>query len=220
MMDAKYVLAHVNNKKIKIRLGLYRPLLDSYGFRKWNKLEVEFVNVLKGKLERGEISESDIEGEMTKWSVRQIEVMEKKKRKLKVYELMEDKLNKLNEEIRSSLKRDKKKCIRLLKDLQVLDLEPIILKKNPSIVNTILLVNEYQYSITGIITRRRMAKLKKKVEEKKQQVHNIIRKFNTMFNVPANKSFFEVFLKEKELFQQQTYNMSVDDMNDYLSSAV
>lgn len=139
---------------------------------------------LKHQLETGEVTIAELEGRYEKTPQ---QIQREKRRALLRWLAIESRVITLDCNVRRSLQIDKKDhaaCLKHLEDFTSLEIEPRMLLKNPSVVDTLFKVKSY----TGDETIR-------------QKAQSIFKRFTDMFEIPTDKDFTTVFKEEYHKFQ-------------------
>ena len=127
MADGDFVIAKVNNKEVKIPLGLERPNFQNYNsFEEWLDEERRYAVALKDRVERGEILPRTVRKEMINWSKR-TKRLKKNRETLKTEKLFLD----IDMNIKGRI--DAKRCLKLLIEVQNIKISSLKKKKQPNV---------------------------------------------------------------------------------------
>lgn len=207
-----------DGQEVKVKLNLKRPATfkNEKARIQWEASVIKDGKELKAKIESGECIPEVVKKEFEeKYHARaqQIEqnkktlLLDDKKERL-AYLKTETQLLNLDVRIKSSLglkHADPEACLNTLDEMLELKLSPLMLKKHPEVVETIKKLRKY----VGNITAWNMTEEEKQIftfkaaniRAKSEHVYN---KIKSMFLVPYDKSFWEVFADELKEFNKQT----------------
>lgn len=215
--DDKYVIAYVNNEKVKIPLGYNQPQFSSeQRLNEWKFKERSYANALKKRLESGEALPFDIDAHMFKWTKENAEqpVIHDNLMRTEIIKT-ETLLLELDLQIRSALNiknADTKKCLTYLDQLSQLKLTALMLKKHPDVVHTIKKVRRYVGNVPRALTEEEEQEFHKDAEEIRNKAEHVYSKFQSLFFFPNSKSFWDAFEEEREKFDKLTKHMNSEEI--------
>jgi hypothetical protein len=210
-----YLIAEVNGEKIEIPLKGNVPTFagPKVGLE-WKKSRMEFAMNLKKRIESGEILPGPVDKIMENWTKDQWEHFSQnvvdQEQKLSFFK--ETQLLDLDMRLKSSLslnRADPDKCLSLLDDFLEVDINTLMLKKHPEVVQTIKKMRKYIGNTTEwnmsdeelVIFNDKAARIRSKSE-------HVYNKIKALFLVPNGKSFWDVFAQELEEFNKKTEEIS------------
>nr|CAD7392894.1 unnamed protein product [Timema cristinae] len=108
----------------------------------------------------------------------------------------------------SLIKADPEKCLGYLTELGDLDVQPLMLKKHPHIVDTIKKLRRYignveEWGYTG----DKKSLFIQQAEQIRTKAEYVFNKFKKLFVIPENKTFYQVFSEEVNKLKEHTVNM-------------
>lgn len=222
-------------QEVKVKLNLKRPATfkNEKARIQWEASVIKDGKELKAKIESGECIPEVVKKEFEeKYHARVLQIeqnkknlmLDDKKEKL-AYLKAETQLLDLDVRIKTSLglkHANPEACLHTLDELLELKLNPLMLKKHPEVVETIKKMRKY----VGNIAAWNMSEEEKQVfmlkaaniRAKAEHVYN---KMKSMFLVPYDKSFWDVFADELKEFNKKTeclaseerYHLTVDPTN-------
>lgn len=219
-----FLIAFVNGQKIKIPLHLNKPNFCNHADEEeWDEKVSNYANVLKKRLEAGETLPLPVDVQMEQWTKEQAWAVHEKSNVPRAQEEMnrsehlktEASLLELDLNIRSALNiksADTERCITLLDKLKELRLTALMLKKHPDVVTTIKKVRRYIGNVPRAMTEEEEHKFHKDAEIIRNKAEHIYNKFQSLFFVPNNRSFWDVFEEERERFEQSTKHLNSEEI--------
>lgn len=205
-------------QEVKVKLNLKRPAtFKSEKARiQWEANVIKDGKELKAKIESGECIPEVVKKEFEEKyhaRVQQIEqnkkslMLDDKKEKLS-YLKAETQLLDLDVRIKTSLGLKHavpEACLNTLDELLELKLNPLMLKKHPEVVETIKKLRKYVGNISAWnMTEEEKHLFTLKAANIRAKAEHVYNKIKSMFLVPYDKSFWEVFADELREFNKQT----------------
>ncbi|XP_067003033.2 lens epithelium-derived growth factor isoform X3 [Anabrus simplex] len=140
-------------------------------------------------------------------------ILEKKKGKLRWLK-MEARMVELDSLMKGHLsitRANPDRCLLLLDEMCSLQLDPLMLKKHPQVVETIKRLRKYVGNTNSWgFNDEEKVKFASKAHQIRTKAEHIYNKFKAMFTVPDGSSFWQVFSDNVETFQKMTQNLPMD----------
>ncbi|KAL1122149.1 hypothetical protein AAG570_003554 [Ranatra chinensis] len=217
-MKEDFIVFEVNDEKIEIPLKLNRPSsIDQKNINDWDIMVCKYAMTLKKRLEAGETLPISIEKHMDEWTKEKLKTFEavQEDREQKIAQLkVETQLLDIDTRIKSSLslnKADPDKCLQLMDEVLELNINALMLKKHPEVVETVKKMRKYVGNTTQwSMTDEQLLAFNSKASMIRSKAEHVYNKFKSMFLVPNGKSFWEIFAKELDAFNKKTENMSME----------
>lgn len=205
-------------QEVKVKLNLKRPATfkNEKARIQWEAGVIRDGKELKAKIESGEGIPEVVKKEFEEKYHARVQQIEQNKKNLLLddkneklaYLQAETQLLDLDVRIKTSLglkHADPEACLNTLDELLELKLNPLMLKKHPEVVETIKKLRKY----VGNITAWNMSEEEKhvftiKAANIRAKAEHVYNKIKSMFLVPYDKSFWEVFADELKKFNKQT----------------
>lgn len=209
---------------VQIRMDDERPATfeSEEARRLWDAATARNAERLKNQIELGEFLPETIrkqlEGkaeltEAQKKELRKESELARKRGKLRWLK-QEAHLLELDAQIRSSLsliKADTRRCLQLMDDMLAVNIDPLMLKKHPNIVETVKKLQRYIGNVSKwSLSEDETEKFNASCEQIRLKAGHMYHKFKKLFAVPNTTSFWEVFHKEVERFNLAVKHMSRD----------
>ena len=209
---------------VQIRLDDERPshFESEEARRLWDAATARNAERLKAQIELGEYLPESIKkqlegkGELTEAQKKELKKeteLARKRGKLRWLK-QEAHLLELDAQIRSSLslaKADTRRCLQLMEDMLAVNIDPLMLKKHPNIVETVKKLQRYIGNTSKWdLTEDEMEKFNTSCEQIRLKASHMYHKFKKLFAVPNNTSFWDVFHQEVERFNEAVKHLSRD----------
>lgn len=209
------VSAVINGEKIDIPLNVEKPTIESPDLiMEWRASLMELADSLKARLESGVITPEDVTDLVQDWNKEEIDRY-KALVKLTLQGRTECRLLELDLGIRNALNirdPDPDKCIELLNELHNLNLSALMLKKHPDPVSTIKKVRRYVGNAPAALTQEEEDEFHQKTAIIRTKAESVLSKFQSLFLIPDNKTFWDFFEEEKEAFYNRTKTLSAQEI--------
>ncbi|KAJ1528895.1 hypothetical protein ONE63_007264 [Megalurothrips usitatus] len=209
---------------VQIRLDDERPAFfeSEEARRLWDAATARNAERLRAQIELGEYMPDTIkrqlEGkaeltEAQKKELKKESELARKRGKLRWLK-QEAHLLELDAQIRASLslaKADTRRCLQLMDDMLAVNIDPLMLKKHPNIVETVKKLQRYIGNVSkwGLSEDETFA-FNTGCEQIRLKASHMYHKFKKLFAVPGNRSFWEIFHQEVERFNEAVKHMSRD----------
>lgn len=208
-------------QKLTLQLDLKKPryFKSKRELVQWKSKVLSEVGDLKSKIQSGEISVEEIIGKIKVPYNKTLAKMEQKKsspenqEKLN-YLKMEVKLMDLNLNIRKAAmveNADPDACLRHLDELTSIDIRPLMVKKNPEIVDTLKKLTKY-VGKTIDYPEDEAEMFRSKAEAIRGKAKELCDKIKSLFEITSGESFSEVFFKVLVQFRKAVKSLSVDNL--------
>ncbi|KAI4467843.1 pwwp domain [Holotrichia oblita] len=224
-LENEVVIAKLPNKLIGIKYNRTTPICDNeYEQAIEEAQEAKRVLAIKDKLENGSIT---VESEKNNVIINiktdednlqqkhETQVLERKKTKLK-YLKIEANLVDYDCKIKSCLgldKADPKKAYEYMDLMMELDINSLMLKKHPLIVDVMKRLRRYignvkEWNLAG----DSLETFEADAEKIRQKAEEVFMKFVSLFNVTDASAFWDVFNGEVDKFEEETKDLSESEM--------
>ncbi|KAK3926269.1 Hepatoma-derived growth factor [Frankliniella fusca] len=122
----------------------------------------------------------------------------------------------LDAHIRSSLSlanADARRCLKLMDEMLIVNIDPLMLKKHPNIVETVKKLQRYigNTSKWGL-SEEETEKFNASCDQIRLKANHMYHKFKKLFAVPNNTSFWEIFHQEVERFNEAVKHLPRDQV--------
>lgn len=206
-------------RKVQIPYSVQIPSFKSDELTDRWKLNLdEYVSVLQEYVDSGTFTCDKAEQLIEAWALKETNIF-KQKEDLICHLSAVCKLTDINLKIRTALRRKKPNldlCIKSLNDLLQQDITPLMLKKLPILVNTIVRTKIYVGKIKSTFTKEEEEEFRRKTKIIRTQAHLILNKFEQIFTCPVGKSFLEYYEEENLKFKQETLDWLINEVMEYI----
>lgn len=209
---------------VQIRLDDERPtsFQSEEARRLWDAATARNAERLKAQIELGEYLpdtiKKQLEGKVDLTDAQKKELkketeLNRKRGKLRWLK-QEAHLLELDAKIRGSLslsRADARLCLQLMDEMLYVNIDPLMLKKHPNIVETVKKLQRYIGNAgKWNLPEDEVEKFNSSCEQIRLKATHMYHKFKKLFAVPNNTSFWEVFHKEVERFNKSVKHLTRD----------
>ncbi|XP_034238572.1 PC4 and SFRS1-interacting protein-like [Thrips palmi] len=209
---------------VQIRLDDERPssFQSEEARRLWDAATARNAERLKAQIELGEYLpdtiKKQLEGKVDLTDAQKKELkketeLNRKRGKLRWLK-QEAHLLELDAQIRGSLslaRADASRCLQLMDEMLYVNIDPLMLKKHPNIVETVKKLQRYIGNASKWhLTDEEMDKFVDSCEQIRLKATHMYHKFKKLFAVPHHTSFWEIFHQEVQKFNKAVKHMTKD----------
>lgn len=221
--DSTLVAFTPKGEEVRLKLNLNKPRMFKSDKARldWEAKVLEDGKTLKAQIESGAILPHNVKKEIQeKYQDKLIQLEHKmasddKKEKLE-YLKIEAQVLDIDVRIKSSLslkQADPESCLKSLDELLSIQLNPLMVKKHPEVVDTVKKLRKYVGNTSSwnmsdeetLIFASKAASIRSKSE-------HVYNKIKSLFMVPYGQSFWDVFAKELKTFNDTIKGMETDDV--------